>query len=158
MKKITLLFLIGILNSCSNDVSENVNLDEVFQNKIIAMVDDKEITIDKQKLKNQWEKQVLEEDGLAVSFEKFEIIESETDSDDNKSFFLMAKSEDGTITTGAFLTPTANGLMMGGKKCTCTGCSQGCELRIVGSSCSCSACFPRGGKCEKKEEGTTDIM
>ncbi|VAW25802.1 hypothetical protein MNBD_BACTEROID04-430 [hydrothermal vent metagenome] len=159
--KITLLLLLLplVFNSCikENDFvvnEESASLEDIINVKLIDVLEGKKITVTTNYLKEKWEKEIYIEDDVKVTLDRFEILQSETE-EGVKTYFLKAKSTDGTINTGSFilLNKDANGdniFLLGSKTCSCKGCSGGCELIIDGTRCRCSSC-PPGEDCVKTE-------
>ena len=152
--------------SCSTNGDEFVyneevsNLDDIAKVEIYDLKGNEATLISTDYLKEKWETQIKEEEGLSIVHEKFEILQSEMENGE-KTYFLKAKSKDGTIETGAFLKKdkstnelykvSVNSYILGGKTCTCEGCSSGCRLTVTGTICSCSGCPPGPIQCVKTE-------
>jgi len=166
MKKILyFLFTSIFLFSCSHEDfvynEEALHLDEIAKVEIYDFQGNEATLITTDYLKEKWETQIKEEEGLSVVLEKFEILLSTTENGET-TYFLKAKSKDGFIETGAFLTKdkstsglfnlSKNTYTLGSKTCTCKGCSSGCNLTTSGTSCFCSSCPPWGSQdCVKTE-------
>jgi len=139
---------------------ESLSLKNIAKVEIYDLKGNKATQISSNYLKEKWESQIKEEEGITVILEKFEILESIMDNGE-RTYFLKAKSIDGTIETGAFLTKdkninklydiSSNSYLLGSKTCTCEGCSSGCNLTVTGSICSCSPCPPGPNQCVKTE-------
>lgn len=79
------------------------------------------------------------------------IVKSQPDSEGQTAHFLIAASTDGTVELGSMLV-NENGVYKLGKGITytCAGCKEGCGLRFVGTTASCSPC-EGGSDCTKHE-------
>lgn len=166
MKKISIyLIFSALLCSCSQDEfvynEESLSLANIVNVDIYDLKGDKATQISTEYLKEKWESQIKKEEGMNVVIEKFEILQSFADNGE-PTYFLKAKSKDGTIETGAFLTKNKNvnelykvskeAYTLGSKTCTCEGCSSGCRLTVTGTICSCSSCPPGPIQCVKTEK------
>ncbi len=152
-----LIFVLFFFNSCSNEEDfitsiDSISLDDISNVEIYDVAQQKEVIVTTDYLKTKWETSLMEE-GVNVKLENFRIIESLDKETGAKVFFLLTSSKDKTIETGAFLTKTDNGsYRLGSKQCTCTGCPNGCNITVVGSTCSCSGCGDdTSKKCTKSE-------
>lgn len=163
MKNIQFLSIVLclIMYSCPSESDFIINqevkdLNDILNIELVDQSDNSQIIVTTAYLKKKWENESLE-DGYDVSYDKFQILQTQDEDTNETIYFLKATSKDNTISTGAFLSKNPDSTYkLEGKKCTCTGCSSGCDLKVYGKSCSCTSCFPRGGKCEKKEEITLD--
>ena len=143
-----ILFILGfvLLSSCSNqktefnDQIESADLESTIHAQLLDSNNDI-VTTDF--LKAKWERE-LEDEGINIKLEKFEIIQSFNEHKGVETFFLKAKSSDGTFETGTFLVKHLNGTkikyQLSGKTYRCQGCSTGCSLTVSGTSCYCSSC------------------
>lgn len=91
-------------------------------------------------------------------FSDFTIVVSTPDETGTTSKWLMCSYATGDYNQdfGVQLVNTSAGaakIAVGGSKtCTCTGCSNGCDLNVVGVDCSCSPCSGSSSNtCKKKE-------
>ncbi len=167
MFKICLGFFIMLfVISCVQDENdfvyneESISLNDILKVKLYDISNNEAVEVTTDYLKDKWEKELAME-GINVSLEKFEIIQSKT-QEGTATFFLKAKSTNGTVETGAFIVPQNendtttklpdSSYLLKGKTCTCQGCPQGCRLHMNGSTCTCTTC-PAGGSqaCTKTE-------
>ncbi|WP_304516807.1 hypothetical protein [Cecembia rubra] len=127
-----------------NDIKEQISL----------IMDGTKLPLDKSLFKQLLLEDNQFEDNL-LDFNMFELISS--NENDQSFYFLKAISDDGSVETGYFLEEDGNGgFLLSEKKCSCTGCPNGCNLSVFGGTCSRTPCWPSGEnqKCEKKEEQT----
>lgn len=158
MKKIFYLIFILFLFISNYSCNKNAFIVNTESSKIENLINGKlynelNEVITTKKLISKWESE-LNEEGFDVKLSNFKIIESYNEQNDSKVYFIKSKSSDNTIETGAFINISQDGkAILGKKKCTCTGCPNGCELRIIGTSCSCTDCWPSetNSKCTKTE-------
>lgn len=153
------LFLLSFLmisinaKSLTSTSDPIVNIENVFANKFYITVGNGSIKyVSESYISKEWES-LLEKQGISTKLDKFEILTSENSETSEKFYFLKAISTKDKITTGAFFQVTEKGMRLLEKKCTCVGCSSGCNLTTFGSNCSCSNCGLSGPQdCKKTEE------
>lgn len=142
--------LVLLIISCNESSQLQIDVESPNFESIIheKLQDSNSSTVTTSLLKKKWEKRIFAEHGIDVKLAKFVVKESV-----EGTLFLKAISENNKIEIGAVMVRANDniGYMLGIKTCTCTGCSDGCELRIVGTKCSCSTCWPSGGNCTKTE-------
>ena len=163
LKSILFFLSLFLFFSCSEEESfilneESIAIEDISNVSIFNKSNGVNYEVTTEFIKKKWESELLEE-GIEVELEKFIILESKDKLNSKNYYFLKAISKDGTLETGAFLNKieTKNlsisaSFELAGKKCSCTGCTNGCAIEVVGSKCTCTSCIPRGGKCTKKEE------
>ena len=148
------LFCFLLLTNCSQQ--EDFVVDKASKDVTslfgVTVVDDNDVEVTTDYLKNKWEEEVFNEIGAKVDFQNFKILKSFEAG--NEVYFVKASSKGAMIETGAFLKKISDDVYaLGSKECSCKGCPNGCNLEIDGTKCRCTDCSQDTNKeCTKTEK------
>lgn len=158
--KSILLLSVFFMHACSSiqdvdEASKAIYSDKPFKNPIMRQSEPNVWTsINEDELRSAWEEEQRQL-GNNVQFGEFTLLTSVDTLTNITYYFIKTRSIDGSLEVGQFLDPQQDGTFrLADKKCSCKGCTDGCNLTIFGGNCRCSDCFPSTStsKCEKTEE------
>lgn len=158
--KSILLLSVFFMYACSsiqnvNEATKAICSDKPFKNPIMRQYEPNVWTsINEDELRSAWEEEQRQL-GNNVQFGEFTLLTSVDTLTNITYYFIKTRSIDGSLEVGQFLDPQQDGTFrLADKKCSCKGCTDGCNLTIFGGNCRCSDCFPSTStsKCEKTEE------